>query len=106
MVHSVKDKADFNAKLDEAGGKLVVADFYATWCGPCKMIAPKVEAMANEMKDVVFLKVDVDENEDIATEYKVNAMPTFVFIKNKAKVDEFAGANEAKLKEIIEKHRK
>jgi len=56
-------QADFNAKLEEAGARLVVADFYATWCGPCKTIAPKVAAMANEMKDVVFLKIDVDENE-------------------------------------------
>jgi len=105
MVHSVKDKADFDAKLQEAGNKLVVVDFFATWCGPCKMIAPKLQKMSEEMKEVVFLKVDVDENEEIATEYKVSAMPTFVFIKNKSKIDEFAGANEAKLKELISKHK-
>jgi thioredoxin 1 len=104
MVHAVKDKADFNAKLTEAGNKLVVVDFYATWCGPCKMIAPKIIEMAEKLKgQVFFLKVDVDENEEIASDYAVSAMPTFVFIKNKVKVDEFAGANEGKLKELVAK---
>jgi len=106
MVHSVTDKADFDNQLDKAGSKLVVVDFFATWCGPCKMIAPKLQTMSEELKGVVvFLKVDVDENEDIATEYKVSAMPTFVFIKNKEKVEEFAGANEAKLRELVEKNK-
>lgn len=90
------------------------------------MISPKLEVLAQELKDIVIIKVDVDENEvmheycqrysrftnafpfrcviqDIATEYKVTAMPTFIFIKNGAKIDEFAGANEAKLKELINK---
>ena len=67
-------------------GKLVVIDFFATWCGPCKMISPKIEAMAGEMSNVVFLKVDVDEAEDVAQEYNISAMPTFVFLKNGQKV--------------------
>ena len=58
-------------QLEAAGGKLVVVDFHATWCGPCKMIAPHLEEMDKTMDDVVFLKVDVDECEDIAEEYKV-----------------------------------
>ena len=67
-------------------GKLVVIDFFATWCGPCKMISPKIEAMAGEMSNVVFLKVDVDEAEDVAQEYNISAMPTFIFLKNGQKV--------------------
>ena len=57
-------------------------DFHAQWCGPCKMIAPQVEAMDKEMADVCFLKVDVDEAEDVAAEYSITAMPTFIFLKN------------------------
>ena len=53
------------------------------------MIAPQIEAMSKEMADVVFLKVDVDENEDAAQEYNISAMPTFIFIKNQAKVSSF-----------------
>jgi len=105
-VHHVKDKADFSAQLESAGGKLVVVDFFATWCGPCKMIAPIMEKLAGELKDqVVFLKVDVDECEDVAADSKVTVMPTFIFFKNKSKVEEFSGANETKLKELINKHK-
>ena len=82
----------------------MVIDFYATWCGPCKIIAPKVDAMAVQLKDeVVFLKVDVDETDDIAAEYQIEAMPTFVLLKNKAVVEKFSGANESKLKETIDR---
>jgi len=105
MVVQVKDKAELQQHLSQAGGKLVVIDFFATWCGPCKMIGPVIEKMAGEMKDVVFLKVDVDESEDLAAEYSVQAMPTFVFLKNGSKVDSFSGANEAKLRELITKNK-
>lgn len=96
---------DFEAKLKEAGNKLVVVDFFATWCGPCKMIAPQVEDMAAEMPDLMFLKVDVDECYDIASNYQVSAMPTFVFIKKSKKIDSFSGANVGKLRELINRHR-
>ena len=86
MVHQCSDLNDLNAQLEAAGGKLVVIDFFATWCGPCKMIAPKIVEMDAEMNNVVFLKVDVDEAEDAAQEYNIQAMPTFLFIKNKQKV--------------------
>ncbi|XP_063234375.1 thioredoxin-2 [Bacillus rossius redtenbacheri] len=102
MAHHVRDAADFQAKLTEAGSSLVVVDFFATWCGPCKMIAPKIEEMTKQFPDVVFLKVDVDEIEELATEYDISAMPTFIFIKNKQKVESFSGANEKKLLEMIQ----
>ena len=86
MVHQIKDMGDLQSQLTAAGGKLVVIDFFATWCGPCKMIAPKIEQMAGSMANVVFLKVDVDEAEDVAQEYNISAMPTFIFLKNGAKV--------------------
>ena len=58
--------------------------------------------MATEFKDdVVIIKVDVDENEEIAGEYKVEAMPTFVFIKSKTTITRFSGANEAKIRDTI-----
>jgi len=100
-VQTVADKNDFDTKLKEAGGSLVVVDFYATWCGPCKMISPKLEEMAKVMTDVIFLKVDVDECEDIASLYGISCMPTFMFFKNGEKVQEFSGANVEKVKEII-----
>lgn len=63
-VHHVRDMSDMKIKLEEAASKLVVVDFFATWCGPCKMISPAIEQMSNDLRDdVIFLKVDVDENE-------------------------------------------
>ena len=89
--------------MKAAGKKLVVVDFYATWCDPCRRVAPKVEKLAREYKgEVVFLKVDVDKLSDLRVEYNIHAMPTFVFIKNKKELERSAGAK-TKIKEIIER---
>ena len=85
---------------------LVIVDFFATWCGPCKAIAPKIEEMANgEFSDLKFLKVDIDELEELAVEYNITAMPTFKFIKSGKEVDELVGANVEKLIEKINTHK-
>ena len=57
MVCSIRELRELESRLSSAGGKLVVVDFYAAWCGPCKAIAPQIEAMNAGMDDVVFLKV-------------------------------------------------
>ena len=59
-------KADFERQLRDAGNKTVVIDFTATWCPPCKMIAPKFEAMEAEFPNVIFVKIDVDANKETA----------------------------------------
>ena len=89
MVKQCDTLDSLKSELANAGDKLVVIDFYATWCGPCKVIAPKVVEMAASMDNVVFLKVDVDENEDASQEYKITAMPTFLFFKNGEKVQKY-----------------
>jgi len=105
LVHIVIDSNDFNEQLKEAGNKLVVVDFFATWCGPCKIIGPKVDTMAEQFTDVVFLKVDVDDCEDIASKYEISCMPTFLFFKSGEKVETFSGANAEKIKEFVMKHK-
>jgi len=105
MVKEVKSSSDFAAELKAAGEKLVVVDFFATWCGPCKRIAPTLEKLSQELTDVVFLKVDVDEVSDVASEQNVSAMPTFLFFKKGEKVAEVVGANEEKLKGTIYSHK-
>lgn len=105
MVYQVKSKSDLEAKLTEAGEKLVVIDFFATWCGPCKRIAPVLEEIAKENEaKLVVLKVDVDEVEELVGEYRVEVMPTFVFMRKGEHLDTLAGSNEDKLKELISKH--
>uniref|UniRef100_A0A3B5LJ34 Thioredoxin n=1 Tax=Xiphophorus couchianus TaxID=32473 RepID=A0A3B5LJ34_9TELE len=90
----------FNNILSQAGNKLVVVDFTASWCGPCKMIGPNLAAdPANE--NVIFLKVDVDEASDVAGNCGIRAMPTFQFYKDRKMVDEFSGADKKKLEDKI-----
>ncbi|CAB3408434.1 unnamed protein product [Caenorhabditis bovis] len=103
-VIAIKDDGDFDVKFKNAGDKLIVVDFTATWCGPCKMIAPTFEELSNMFTDVVFLKVDVDECEGVCEKYKVSSMPTFLFFKKGAKVDNFSGANAGKLATLVEKY--
>lgn len=74
-------------------GKLVVVDFWATWCGPCKRIAPDIEALAEQYKDQVIVgKCDVEENEDLAIRFGVISIPTVLFIKDGEVKDKTVGA--------------
>mmetsp|Transcript_39094 Transcript_39094/g.28898 ORF Transcript_39094/g.28898 Transcript_39094/m.28898 type:complete len:153 (+) Transcript_39094:43-501(+) len=86
--------------------KLVVVDFYALWCGPCRYAAPSYGKMSIDFSDVVFLKVDVDNNREVSMENKVNAMPTFILFKDGSMLDRVTGWNESKLRTMIERHRK
>ncbi|RZC32434.1 thioredoxin-2 [Asbolus verrucosus] len=101
MVTHINDKNDLVSKLNDAGDQLVVIDFFATWCGPCKMIAPKLAELAQEFQNILIFKVDVDECEEIAMEYNISSMPTFVFIKNNQTITQFSGANYDKLRQIV-----
>merc|ERR1712006_49985 len=76
-------EAEFDEALAAAGDKLVVIDFTATWCGPCQRIAPVFVKLAEEMPDVVFVKVDVDENEETAGSCGISCVPTFQFYKGR-----------------------
>lgn len=86
-------KADFDKALSDAGSELVVLDCFATWCGPCKMIAPKVVEFSHKFDNAHFYKIDVDEVPDVAQELGIRAMPTILYFKNGEKVGEVVGAN-------------
>nr|AAF05765.1 thioredoxin [Schizosaccharomyces pombe] len=95
MVKQVSDSSEFKSIVCQ--DKLVVVDFFATWCGPCKAIAPKFEQFSNTYSDATFIKVDVDQLSEIAAEAGVHAMPSFFLYKNGEKIEEIVGANPAKL---------
>lgn len=71
----------------------VVIDFFATWCGPCKHIAPKFEELSKLFPSVAFLKVDVDEAQDLTNSFDIRAMPTFVFLRDGHIVKRIEGAD-------------
>ena len=93
------EKEDFNDVISK--GKVIV-DFFATWCGPCKMLGPVFEKVSEEVNDVKFVKLDVDKFNDIAREYGVMSIPTLILFENGKEVKKEIGfMSEDKLKDFI-----
>jgi len=71
-------------ELDEIlkGNKIVLVDFFATWCGPCKMMSPVIDTMEQKMSEIKFVKVNVEEFEGLATKYEVQGVPTILIFKD------------------------
>ena len=99
MVKEIKDLAQFQALV--AVDCVTLVDFYATWCPPCKAIAPYVVQLAKENPHVQFIKVNVDHAREIAEEYEINAMPTFIFFRTGTQRVRFAGANKKRLDDTL-----
>ncbi|KAK8163557.1 thioredoxin-like protein [Phyllosticta citribraziliensis] len=103
-VHNLENKQDWESALK--GDNLVVLDCFATWCGPCKVIAPQVAKFSEAYPSAKFYKLDVDEVPDVAQELGIRAMPTFLLFKGGEKVGEVVGANpkalEAAIKQQVE----
>ncbi|HEA6246499.1 thioredoxin [Staphylococcus aureus] len=95
--------ADFDSKV-ESGVQLV--DFWATWCGPCKMIAPVLEELAADYEGKAdILKLDVDENPSTAAKYEVMSIPTLIVFKDGQLVDKVVGFQpKENLAEVLDKH--
>ncbi|OQD74269.1 hypothetical protein PENDEC_c011G05683 [Penicillium decumbens] len=78
-VANIDNLAIFKALTSEGPA---VVDFYATWCGPCRAVAPKVGELSEKYQKVRFIQVDVDKLREVASQFQVTAMPTFVFLKD------------------------
>ncbi|XP_062581121.1 thioredoxin, mitochondrial-like [Saccostrea cucullata] len=91
---NIQDAKDFQTRVMENPVPVVV-DFHATWCGPCKLLGPRLEAIiSSKGGQVALAKVDVDENVEIAMEYLVESLPTVIGFKNGRKMDKFIGLQE------------
>lgn len=101
MVQVVKSEEEFKTAI--SASNLVVVDFFAVWCGPCKMIAPMLEKFSKDYSNVNFYKVDVDELPSVAASNEVTSMPTLLFFKSGELVGKVIGANPGAIKQTIDK---
>lgn len=88
MIHFNKESFDQALK----GGKLVMADFWASWCGPCMMLGPVIESLAEKYEGkAVIGKVNTDEEAELAIAYRVSSIPTVIFLKDGKEIDRKVG---------------
>lgn len=86
MMHATDE--NFNELIK---GKKVIVDFFATWCGPCKMLSPVLESLSKEYDDVTFVKVDVDDCHNVSKEYGIMSVPTLMKFENGQLIDTKVG---------------
>ncbi|KAK0668524.1 thioredoxin-like protein [Cercophora samala] len=103
MPDQITSAADWRSTV--SSNAVVVADFYADWCGPCKMIAPHFESLANKYakpRKIAFVKVNVDNQGEVSQQYGVRAMPTFLILHNGSVIKTIQGANPPALTSAVE----
>ncbi|XP_010244548.1 PREDICTED: thioredoxin H9-like [Nelumbo nucifera] len=107
-VSVINTKESWDEKLTEASknGKIVVVNFSASWCGPCKSIAPFYCELSEKYPSLMFLSVDVDELAEFSSTWDIRATPTFYFLRDGQQVDQIVGANKSDLQKKIASHAK
>lgn len=107
MAANVLEVTDANFASAVLGAdKPVLVDFWAVWCGPCKAVAPHLEAIAGEMADAVTIgKMDIDQNPNTPAQFGVRSIPTMILFKGGRPVDQVVGAvPKAKIEEMLRRH--
>ena len=103
MVHLTEQSYENGVNVKDT---LVVIDFWASWCGPCKMLAPIFEKVAGDMTDVKFCKVNVDEEPELARKFMISSIPTVICVKNGEQKDISVGyMGEGELRAYVEKNK-
>lgn len=86
----IVNTSNFKGTVEESN-KVVVVDFFATWCGPCKMLAPVFEGLSEELTDAEFVKVDIDQSLELAQRFGITTVPTVMVFKGGKVVDTLVG---------------
>lgn len=97
-IIEINSKEEFKNEL--LGDNIILVDFFATWCGPCKILGPILEDVADEVEGVTIIKVNVDENHDLSVKYGIRNIPTILAFKSGENVDKFVGVK--KKEEVVE----
>lgn len=100
MVKQIQSTEEFKETIKSG---TVIVDFTATWCGPCKQIAPFFQELSEKYTNIKFVKVDVDELEDVTSEAGVSAMPSFYVYKDGEVAEKLVGASKDKLEDLVKK---
>ncbi|CAA6654584.1 unnamed protein product [Spirodela intermedia] len=98
-VHVISTKEGWDEAISEAyeNGKIVVANFSASWCAPCRSIAPLYGEMSEKFPSLTFVTVDVDKMMELSSSWEVRATPTFFFLRDGRQLDKLVGANRTEL---------
>ncbi len=86
----INGREEFEEKVLTNKGKVII-DFYAVWCGPCRMIEPILQNISEENEDITVYRVNVDENQELAMQFMVSSIPTLVLMNNGAKIETLIG---------------
>uniref|UniRef100_A0A0K0FJ27 Thioredoxin n=1 Tax=Strongyloides venezuelensis TaxID=75913 RepID=A0A0K0FJ27_STRVS len=104
-IRNITTKKELDKIFSNSKEALIVIDFYAAWCGPCKLVAPHFQKFSQKYTDVVFIKVDIDDADELAELYEIKVMPTFYFIKNGVTITSLEGNCVDEIKATIENHK-
>ncbi|GAB2227220.1 hypothetical protein Droror1_Dr00009033 [Drosera rotundifolia] len=102
-VHLITTKESWEEKLSQASkeGKIVIANFSASWCRPCRQVAPLYSELSEKYPSLMFLTVDVDEVSELSTSWDIKATPTFFFLRDGQQIDKLVGANRVELEKKV-----
>lgn len=103
MIKKIEEK-DFEQEVLKKD-KMVLVDFFATWCAPCQMLMPVLESIASEREDFDIIEIDIDESKDLAMKYDIEAVPTMIIFKNGTAIDKIGGYyNKEELEEELKRY--
>ncbi|XP_065363569.1 uncharacterized protein LOC135956895 [Calliphora vicina] len=105
LIKTVISRQHFEELLKSFKDKYIIVEFYAVWCGACKMLALQFQNFAEKYQDKLeVLKIDVDDLEELAIEYEVNQMPSYMIMKNGQKLEQYFGSKPEQLEAMVEKY--